>query len=261
MDLSEIQKWRYDRQLMLPEVGYAGQQKLLAARVLVVGVGGLGSPAAFYLAAAGVGTIGLLDDDVVELSNLQRQVLHATADLGRQKIESGAEKLHALNPELQLRKHAVPLTKVNAAIICADYDFIVDAMDNFKSKLQLADACHILGKPYSHAGILGFFGQTMTVMPGQSACSRCLLCEDDCADQAVAGVIGSAPGVIGAIQAVEAVKYIIGAGGLLTNTLLACDLLNMQFRRVAVRRRPSCPLCGVEKSQNNGDQPQQVVKS
>jgi molybdopterin/thiamine biosynthesis adenylyltransferase len=245
MRLSEEQKQRYARHLSLPEIGEAGQKKLLVGRVLVVGAGGLGSPAAFYLAAAGVGSIGLMDADVVDLSNLQRQILHFTADVDRPKVESACDKLQALNPDSCICLYSHRLTAKNAAEILKDYDFIIDATDNFDSKFMIADVCHAAKKPYSHAGIMRFYGQTMTVHPGKTACYRCVFHEQPPASgDAPQGPLGAVPGVIGSIQATEAVKFLLGIGTPLVNALLVYDALEMSFRRIAVKRAKACPLCG-----------------
>jgi molybdopterin/thiamine biosynthesis adenylyltransferase len=243
--LSDFQQQRYARHLTLPELGAAGQEKLLAARVLLVGVGGLGSPAGFYLAAAGIGTLGVMDGDVVEASNLQRQIAHTTADLGRPKVDSAQRAFQALNPDCRVRGFAERLTAANAPRVLADFDFVVDATDNFESKFLIADACHAADKPYSHAGILAFFGQTMTVLPGQTACYRCLFdAPPEISSGPPRGPVGAVPGVIGSIQAMEVIKFITGCGELLTNRLLTFDALKMQFRSVAVRRNAHCRLCG-----------------
>ncbi len=246
MPLTPDERERYARHLLLPEVGEAGQEALKAGRVLVVGAGGLGSPCSLYLAAAGVGTLGIMDADRVELSNLQRQLLHGTGDLGRSKVESASETLSALNPGVKLVMYAERLTGSNAAEMLAGYDFVCDATDNFESKFLIADACHAAGKPYSHAGILKCGGQTMTVVPGESACYRCVFGEPPPGPvpDAARGLLGVLPGVIGTIQATEALKMLLGAGELLTNTLLVYDALKMTFRRVAVKRDPGCSLCG-----------------
>ncbi len=245
MSLTEFQQQRYARHLTLPELGAAGQAKLLAARVLLIGVGGLGSPAGFYLAAAGLGTLGVLDGDVLEASNLQRQIAHTTADLGLRKVASAQRAFQALNPDCHVVASAGRLTTANASQLLAGYDFVVDATDNFDSKFLIADACHAAGKPYSHAGILAFFGQTMTVLPGRTACYRCLF---DAPPESPAGPprgpVGAVPGVIGSLQALEAIKFVTGCGELLTNRLLTFDALKTQFRTVAVRRNPRCRLCG-----------------
>lgn len=235
---------RYARHLSLPEIGKKGQKKLRKSRVLIIGTGGLGSPAAYYLAAAGIGTLGLMDSDVVELSNLQRQILHFTADLGRRKISSAEEKLKALNPDVQIKTYPGRLTAGNTQAIFRDFDFIIDATDNFSSKILIANACHAVKKPYSHAGILRFFGQTMTVIPGRTACYRCVF-ESPPKDPFVPqGPLGAVPGVIGSIQAIETIKYLLNIGDLLTNRLLTFDALTMRFREVPVKRNSHCKLCG-----------------
>ena len=241
MPFTSAQRARYARQLALPEIGESGQTRLAEARILIVGAGGLGSPAAYYLAAAGIGTLGLVDDDVVEASNLQRQILHGTADIGRLKIESAAERLQALNPEVRVRPHPERFSAASASHLLSAYDFVIDATDNFASKFQIADACLAAGKPYSHAGIDRFLGQTMTVAPGKSACYRCLFeTPPPTKTDAPQGPLGAVPGVIGAIQATEAIKYVLGLGELLLNRILVYDALKLQFRSVAVHRRVSC---------------------
>ena len=245
MTLSSEQRERYARHLSLPEIGEEGQARLGAARVLVVGVGGLGSPAAYYLVAAGVGTVGIADGDRVDLSNLQRQILHTTKDVGRLKVESAAEKLGALNPHVDVRLHPERLTRENAAEVFSAYDFIVDATDNFASKFMIADVCHELKKPYSHAGLMKFTGQTMTVLPGRTACYRCVFEKEPSESAGVPqGPLGSVPGVLGAIQATEAIKFSLGLGDLLTDSLLVYDALEMSFRRLQVRKNDQCSLCG-----------------
>ncbi len=244
--LTPIDKARYARHLSMPEIGEAGQRKLAFAKVLVIGAGGLGSPAAYYLAAAGVGTVGIVDSDKVEVSNLQRQLLHFTKDIGRYKVDSAGEKLSALNPGIVIEKYCKRLGRGNAAGLMSKYDFVIDATDNFDSKMLIADACYKAKKPYSHAGILKFSGQTMTVIPGKTACYRCVF-ESAPPHARVAvpqGPLGFVPGVIGAIQASEAVKYIIGKGTLLTDCLLVVDCFAGNFRKVKLNRNASCLLCG-----------------
>ncbi len=248
MNLTEAQIERYSRHILLSEVGGRGQEKLLSSRVLLVGVGGLGSPAGLYLAAAGVGTIGIMDPDLVELNNLQRQVAHSTPDIGRPKVDSAAEKFRALNPDVKIRPYRERLTAANALAILADYDFVIDGTDNFASKFLVADACHFAAKPYSHAGILQFYGQTMTVRPGQSACYRCVFnappppgAVPSCSQ---AGVLGVMAGVMGLLQATEALKFFLEKGKLLTDRLLVYDALDSSFREVEIKRDPKCPLCG-----------------
>lgn len=248
MNLTEQQIERYSRHIILPEVGGKGQIKLLSGRVLIIGAGGLGSPAALYLAAAGVGTLGLADGDVVDLTNLQRQIAHTTADVGRAKVESAAAKCRAINPDVTVRLHPEHIRADNAAAILKDYDFVIDGTDNFAAKFLVADACHFAGKPYSHAGILRFHGQTMTVIPGRTGCYRCLFREPpppnavpSCSQ---AGVLGVLAGIMGTLQATEAVKYLLGIGELLTNRLLTLDALKLTFREVVFKRSDACPLCG-----------------
>lgn len=234
---------RYARHLSLPEIGKAGQEKLKKGRVLIIGAGGLGSPAAYYLAAAGISTLGLMDPDLVEPSNLQRQILHFTPDLGRPKAASAAEKLQALNPGTKILTYQKRFTQKNAAEILRHFDFIIDATDNFASKILIANACHVARKAYSHAGILKFFGQTMTVIPGQTACYRCVFDSPPKDPKVPQGPLGAVPGVIGAIQAIEAIKYLLNIGDLLTNRLLTFDALKMKFHEAPIKRNPHCRLC------------------
>lgn len=245
MPLNDKQRQRYARHLSMKEIGEEGQEKLLMAKVLVIGAGGLGSPAAFYLAAAGIGTIGLMDGDTVDLSNLQRQILHTTHSIGEKKVTSAEERLIALDPEIRLNLYPFRLTADNAAEILAPYSFIIDATDNFASKFLIARACHHAAKPYSHAGISEFHGQTMTVHPGTTTCYNCLFHEDGIPDQSVPkGPLGALPGIIGSIQATEAIKHLLSIGTPLTNTLLSCDTLTMNIRNITVTRDLHCPLCG-----------------
>lgn len=246
--LTEQQMERYSRHIMLREVGGAGQEKLLAGRVLVIGAGGLGSPVALYLAAAGVGTIGIADADRVDLSNLQRQIAHHTTDIGTPKVDSAAAKMTSMNPDVTVRTHPEWVRAANIANILEGYDFVIDATDNFVAKFLINDACILAGKPYSHGGILRFEGQLMTVIPGESPCYRCIFPEPPPLDAMPAcsrdGVIGVLPGVIGTLQATEAVKYLLGAGELLAGRLLTYNALGMKFREVPIRRNPRCPVCG-----------------
>lgn len=233
---------------MLGQVGHEGQERLLAGSVLIVGAGGLGSPAALYLAAAGIGRIGVADGDVVELSNLQRQILHATPEIGLPKVESARRRLEQLNPDVAVVSLGEPVTAENIAGLICDYDFILDCTDNFAAKFLINDACVLAGKPYSHGGILEFAGQTMTIIPGKSACYRCIFPEPPPPELLLpcsrAGVIGVLPGVIGTIQATEAVKWLLGIGELLTDRLLTYDSLRLRFREVPLRRAATCPVCG-----------------
>ena len=246
--LSDEQRERYSRHIMLSEVGEKGQERLLNGKVLIIGVGGLGSPVSLYLAAAGVGTIGMADPDRVELSNLQRQIAHHTGDIGMSKVVSAKEKMLAANPGIEVNLHELRITAESIMDVIADYDFVVDATDNFESKFLINDACVLSGKPYSHGGVLRFRGQTITVRPGESACYRCIFPfpppEDVDAPCSRAGVIGVLPGVIGCIQATEAIKYLLGERGLLTGRLLTYDALQLNFREVPIKRNPACRVCG-----------------
>jgi adenylyltransferase/sulfurtransferase len=241
---------RYSRHLILPEVGEEGQRKLKAARVLCVGTGGLGSPLALYLAAAGVGTLGLVDFDVVDASNLQRQIIHSTADIGRKKLDSAAEKLLALNPALNVIKHDTLLSSANALDILKDYDVIADGTDNFPTRYLVNDACVLLGKPNAYGSIFRFEGQASVFATKDGPCYRCLYPEPpppglvpSCAE---GGVLGILPGLIGVIQATETIKLILGKGATLVGRLLLVDALNMRFRELKLRKNPECPVCGTQ---------------
>ncbi len=243
---------RYSRQIMVPDLGGKGQIQLRQARVLVVGAGGLGSPAALYLAAAGIGTLGLVDADRVELSNLQRQILHFTQDIGTPKVDSAKAKLVQLNPEVEFRTYPLRFEAANAESMVADYDFIVDGSDNFPTKFLLNDVAVQKRIPFSHAGVVRLQGQVMTVLPGKSACYRCLFKEPPPPEEILscqqAGILGSVAGTIGTIQATEAIKYLTGfEDGLLTDQLLTYDARRMKFRSVEVKRNPSCATCGGDK--------------
>ncbi len=248
MGLTEEQIERYARHLMLEQLGEQGQQKLLSSRLLIIGAGGLGSPAALYLAAAGVGTIGIVDADKVELSNLHRQILHHTTDLGREKVVSAETKMHAVNPEITVKTYQQRVKAANIRQIIEEYDFIIDASDNFPTKFLINDACFFEKKPFSHAGVLRFDGQLITVLPRETACYRCIFnappAPDALPSPSQMGLLGVMPGVIGTLQATEALKYLLGIGDLLTNTLMTYDLLKMEFRKVHFNRNPDCPLCG-----------------
>ncbi|HEY5997265.1 MAG TPA: molybdopterin-synthase adenylyltransferase MoeB [Candidatus Deferrimicrobiaceae bacterium] len=246
--LTDSQIDRYSRHIILKEVGGKGQQKLLAGRVLIIGAGGLGAPAALYLAAAGVGTIGIADADVVDVTNLQRQVIHFTPDVGKAKVESAAEKMRAINPDVTVKTYHEWITAANIAGILAGYDFVIDGTDNFAAKFLVNDACVLAGKPYSHAGILQFEGQALTVLPGKSTCFRCIFPEPPPKDAiptcSQAGVLGVLPGVVGSIQATEAIKFLLGKGDLLAGRLLTYNALSMKFREIPIDRNPRCPVCG-----------------
>ncbi|NLB56024.1 MAG: HesA/MoeB/ThiF family protein [Lentisphaerae bacterium] len=244
MHLTDEEQDRYARHIAMPSIDEAGQLKLKAASVLIVGIGGLGSPASFYLAAAGVGKIGLLDHDIVELSNLQRQIIHSTNDLNKPKVHSAKQKLSELNPNVHIEAYDRRLTADNASEIFRGYDFVVDGSDNFPTKFLIAETCHLLKIAYSHAGIDEFIGQTLTVIPGETACCRCIFDLLPEPDEVKRGPIGFLPGVIGTIQAGEAIKYILGQGKLLTDRLLVFDAQNSMLRTIPVRRNQKCLLCG-----------------
>jgi molybdopterin/thiamine biosynthesis adenylyltransferase len=245
LSISSQERERYARQLALPDIGEAGQARLKAARVLVVGLGGLGSPVSLYLAAAGLGTLGLVDSDIVEASNLQRQILHTTPGVGTRKTLTATASIGALNPHVVLEPHAQRFTASNALPLIRQYDFVVDATDNLESKFMIADVCYAAGIPYSHAGIYEFMGQTMTVIPGTSCCYRCIFrSEPPNMPSQPRGPLGVVPAVIGSIQATEVLKFFLGIGQLLVNSLLVYDALSMTFRKVKTPRNPECTLCG-----------------
>jgi molybdopterin/thiamine biosynthesis adenylyltransferase len=246
--LTEEQIERYSRHILLEQVGGVGQEKLLSSKVLIVGAGGLGSPAALYLAAAGVGTIGIIDADKVDLTNLQRQIIHHTSDVGVEKVKSAENKMRAINPEVTVKTYHQPAKADNIREIIREYDFVIDGTDNFPAKFLINDACYFEKIPFSHAGILKFYGQLITVLPGETTCYRCIFNAPPPAGVvpscSQAGVLGVLAGVIGSLQATEAIKYLLGVGRLLTDTLLTYDALEMEFRAVKLNRNPNCPLCG-----------------
>ncbi|MDP6636501.1 MAG: molybdopterin-synthase adenylyltransferase MoeB [Phycisphaerae bacterium] len=248
MALNEQQIERYSRHIILEQVGGTGQEKLLESKVLIVGAGGLGSPAALYLAAAGVGTIGIIDADNVDLTNLQRQIIHHTPDVGTPKVQSASDKMKELNSDVTVRTYHEWALAANIRDIVRDYDFVIDGTDNFPAKFLINDACYFEKKAFSHAGILRFDGQLITVIPGQTTCYRCIFegpppvgAVPSCSQ---AGVLGVLAGVIGSLQATEAIKYVLGLGDLVTNRLLTYDALKMKFRSIELKRNPDCPLCG-----------------
>jgi adenylyltransferase/sulfurtransferase len=246
--LSPQEAARYSRHLIMPEVGMEGQKRLKAGSVLLIGAGGLGSPLGLYLAAAGVGRIGLVDFDVVDFSNLQRQVLHGTPDVGRPKLHSARDRLQAINPEVRIDLHETRLTSANALSLFEPYDLIIDGTDNFPTRYLVNDACVLLKKPNVYGSIFRFDGQASVFYPGRGPCYRCLYPEPpppgevpSCAE---GGVLGILPGLIGCIQATEAVKLLLGQGTPLIGRLLLYDALQMSFREFKVRRNPKCPVCG-----------------
>jgi adenylyltransferase/sulfurtransferase len=252
MDFNETQIQRYSRHILLPEVGGKGQVKLAKAKVFIVGAGGLGAPVALYLAAAGVGTLGIIDGDLVDLSNLQRQVIHYTPDLKKPKVLSAQEKIKSINPDVKVVTYQEKLMASNALTLIKDYDILVDGTDNFPSKFLINDAAVFSNKPLVHGGILRFDGQVLTILPKKSACYRCIFksppppgvvpsCQE-------AGVLGALAGVVGTIQATEVLKLILNIGDPLANRLMRYDALQTGFREIRVRRNPNCLVCS--------DQPQ-----
>src|SRR5690242_19334274 len=246
LDKDEI--LRYSRHLIMPEVGMEGQQKLKASRVLCIGTGGLGSPMALYLAAAGVGTLGLVDFDVVDYTNLQRQIIHSTADVGRKKLDSAADKLKAINPYLNLRTFDTKLSSANALELFREFDIVADGTDNFPTRYLVNDACVLTGKPNVYGSIFRLEGQASVFWAARGACYRCLYPEPpppglvpSCAE---GGVLGVLPGIVGAIQANEAIKLILGGGEPLINRLLLFDAWKMRFRELKLTKDPACPVCG-----------------
>ncbi|HUI85161.1 MAG TPA: molybdopterin-synthase adenylyltransferase MoeB [Candidatus Binatia bacterium] len=246
--LSKEEILRYSRHLILPEVGMEGQLRLKQARVLCVGAGGLGSPLALYLAAAGVGTLGIVDFDIVDLTNLQRQIIHATDDVGRKKLDSAAESVAAINPHVNVRRFETRLSSTNALEIIGQFDIVVDGTDNFATRYLVNDACVLAGKPNVYGSVFRFEGQASVFAAKQGPCYRCLYPEPpppgvvpSCAE---GGVLGILPGLVGLIQATEAIKLILGSGEPLIGRLLLVDALSMRFRELRVRKNPECPVCG-----------------
>ena len=248
MGLNEQQIQRYSRHIILEQVGGAGQEKLLASKVLIVGAGGLGAPAGLYLAAAGVGTIGIVDGDKVDLTNLQRQIIHHTDDVGTEKVASAKNKMLAVNPDVTVKTYRQWAKADNIREVIREYDFVIDGTDNFAAKFLINDACYFEKVPFSHAGILRFDGQLITVLPGETTCYRCIFGSPPPAGSvpscSQAGVLGVLTGVIGSLQATEAIKYLLGIGELLTNKLLTYSALTMEFRKISLKRNANCPLCG-----------------
>ncbi|GHU88439.1 adenylyltransferase [Spirochaetia bacterium] len=250
MAFTDEQLERYSRHIILKEVGVKGQKKIMGGKVLIVGAGGLGAPAAMYLAAAGVGTIGIADADVVDLSNLQRQIIHSTADVGKPKVQSAKETMNAMNLDVEVVTYHewINSTNITDIIKDRDYDFIIDGTDNFPIKFLINDACVMLGKPFSHAGIIRFQGQLMTYIPGKGPCYRCVFRNPPPPDAVPtcrqAGVLGVMGGVIGTLQATEALKYLMGMDGLLNGYLLTYNALTMEFRKIKLAANHDCQVCG-----------------
>ena len=263
--LSNDEILRYSRHLIMPEVGMEGQQKLKAARVLCIGAGGLGSPLALYLGAAGVGTLGIVDFDVVDYTNLQRQIIHTTADVGRKKLDSAAEKLKAINPFLNIRKFDTRLTSDNALELFREFDIIADGTDNFPTRYLVNDACVLTGKPNVYGSIFRFEGQASVFATKEGPCYRCLYPEPpppglvpSCAE---GGVLGILPGLVGVIQATEVIKLILGKGEPLIGRLLLIDALDMKFRELKLRKNPDCPVCGTHPHDHPTDRLQRVLRN
>ncbi|NQT95149.1 MAG: molybdopterin-synthase adenylyltransferase MoeB [Candidatus Omnitrophica bacterium] len=247
MGLRDDQIERYSRQILLPNIGGKGQEKILNSKVLIVGAGGLGSPCALYLACAGVGTIGIADADKVELNNLQRQIIHSTKEVGKPKVESAQERMVGINSDVKVVPYNMRLKSENILDIIKDYDIVVDGSDNFPTRYLVNDACVLAGKPLSHGGIFRFDGQAITILPKEGPCYRCLFPEPpppglvpSCQE---AGILGAVAGVIGTIQANEVLKYILGLGDLLVGRLLVFNALNSSFRHVKVPKDPDCSIC------------------
>jgi len=248
IDFTPEQLERYSRHILLQDVGVEGQEKMINAKVLIVGAGGLGAPVSLYLAAAGIGRVGIIDNDIVEISNLQRQVTHFSKDINRPKVESAKEKMLAINPDMEVTTYQEYLNAANIRDIIRPYDFVIDGTDNFPTKFLVNDACVMENIALSHGGILRFDGQTMTIVPNESACYRCAFRQPPPPDAvptcSQAGVLGAIAGMLGTIQAAEALKYIINVGDLLTDTLLSFDAKTMNFRKTKLRKQDDCPVCG-----------------
>lgn len=246
--LTEERKARYSRNMLLPELGEEGQKKLLSAKVLVIGLGGLGSPVALYLAAAGVGHLGLVDDDTVDISNLQRQVIYTEADVGVAKVSAARKHLCQLNNDVQITEYKMFFTEANGDQIVSEYDFVIDATDSVATKFLINDICVRNKKTFCHGGVLEFVGQVMTVIPFETACYRCFQQKAPQGERARAcsfgGVLGSMAGIIGSLQASEALKYITSCGDLLADSLFICDVSSNMYNTIEVSKKKECPVCG-----------------
>ena len=240
---------RYDRQLIMPEIGFQGQERLVKARALVIGAGGLGCPAALFLAAAGLGTIGIADSDTVSISNLNRQILHGMKDLSRNKVISAKESLLEMNPSIKVNTYNIAVDKSNIMDLVSGYDVVIDAVDNFAARFLVNDACFFAGKPLVEAGATAWYGQIATIIPGKGPCLRCIIdapfSSAGSLDTRQNGVLGTIPGIIGTLQALETIKIVTGIGPSLSGRLLAFDGLKCRFREIKTARRNNCPLCGM----------------
>ena len=248
MKLNKEQVNRYSRQIILPEIGGEGQKKLIDSKVLVVGLGGLGSACAIYLAASGIGNIGIVDFDEVELNNLQRQVIHSENYIDKPKVDSAKDRIKDLNSDVEVVTFNTKLTPANILEIVSNYDMVADCTDNFPTRYLINDACLLANKPFTHAAVLQFYGQAMTIIPYKSACYRCLLPEMPAQDETLsceqAGVIGTIVGIMGIIQANEIIKYILDIGELLSGKLLLVDAWQLDFEKIIIKKNPKCPICG-----------------
>jgi len=247
--LTKAHRERYSRQIAANGIGEAGQIKIMKSKILLIGLGGLGSPSAYYLTGAGVGTIGIIDNDTVDISNLHRQIIHFSNDRNIPKVESAAQKMKALNPEVKINSYHQNIEPDNIIDIISEYDFVISATDTFRSKFLINDACFFAKKPLSHAGITQWHGQAMTIIPGETACFRCLFneapVEDEHADKKDIGVFGPAAGILGLIQSTEAIKYITGnTKDLLTDQILSLNIKTMENQKIKMKPQKNCPLCG-----------------
>jgi molybdopterin-synthase adenylyltransferase len=253
-NLNNEQLQRYSRNILIKEIGLEGQKKLLQSRVCVIGAGGLGSAALYYLAAAGIGELGIADSDSVDLSNLQRQVIHFSNDLNKIKTDSAKNKINSLNPDVRVNAYNIKVNSENIRQLINHYDFILDCTDNFKTKFLINDACFFENKPYSHAGVLSMAGQIMTIIPKKTACYRCIFNSPpesgSVNTSSHAGILGAVAGMFGTIQAIEAVKFITNSGRLLTDTLLTIDAGTFEIRKINIQKNTCCPLCGKKPSIN-----------
>ncbi|BAG83537.1 HesA/MoeB/ThiF family protein [Candidatus Azobacteroides pseudotrichonymphae] len=262
MNFTSEQIERYSRHILLQDVGLEGQEKIGDSKVLVIGVGGLGAPVLFYLAAAGIGTLGIIDREVVDLSNLQRQIIHFASDVGKIKVQSAKEKIKQINPSVKVVTYQESFNVNNAFDVIKDYDFIVDGTDNFPTKFLINDACVLAGKPFSHGGILQFEGQTLTYLPG-TMCYRCVFHSPPPSNSiptcSQAGVLGTIAGILGTIQATEVLKFLIGTGELLTNRLLTFNAKSMIFRTIKINKNRECLICGSYPSITNLAESERIV--
>lgn len=250
-NLTDDQQKRYRRQLILKEVGETGQKKLMNSKVLIVGAGGLGSPILYYLVAAGVGRVGIADHDVIDLSNLQRQILHSTHSIGVEKTVSAKEKLNALNPDVNIDTYNFHINANNVGHIVDKYELVINAVDNVETRYVLNKICMIKGIPLIEGAINNFDGHVMTIIPGKSACYQCVFPEPPEGKKGEIGVIGTIPGIIGSIQATEAIKYLLNVGRSMHNSIIYYDALNVRFREIQVQKDPYCPVCMINYYANN----------